>query len=701
MAELSYSIFDCSSFTQDFHPSNILRDCPEDKSSRWGAASDSKQYIILKLEAPAIVTHITFGKYKLPHPCNLKDFTVDVGLEPQRLHPVLASSLLNTPDKETFPLAHTFGAEPFACRYIKITPVQPWADKFNFSIWYVGLRGDATPDTVARAIAHEHTRRFVESERLCLKYLRQQGRFSSLTALTQSSPSGVKLEHDIMTAMWTALMAEDYDGAEETLRTIAAQGMLNTDSLARRSKAVWTRLLPLGPPTQMCHETPGPRGGHQMLIDVETKMLYLFGGWDGESDLGDLWAYSIIEQRWECLSRNTQLDGGPAPRSCHKICLDETNKQIYVFGRFVEVDKVGTTPCDFFRFDIASRTWTLLSSDTARDGGPELIFDHQMCMDNVRGLLFIFGGRSCRSCEVSQAYSGLFQYNVKTGEWRRLKHEGADLGVHIPSRVGHSMLLDQASGQLYIFAGQRERQFLNDFYCLDTHAPRATLLSRDTTKQKGPDPCFTQRSTLDPDLHEIHVMSGLVKSGDDESSSSDNVLNSLWLYQIQRNQWYVVEKTDVANDKANVPCPRFAHQFVFDHHTKTHYLFGGNPGDKERKSARLSDFWSMTITRPGPEALVSQCLFEIRKLNFLQQCERNPRAALKYLQTVVSSCVPHDLPAYVAEFRMLSANVLSPTPRDAEAWRVLRQGAFDRISAHVKQEYAQPDASLEDLVCLQ
>ena len=45
---------------------------------------------------------------------------------------------------------------------------------------------------------------------------------------------------------------------------------------------------------------------------------------------------------------------------------------------------------------------------------------------------------------------------------------------------------------------------------------------------------FTQRATIDPDLNEIHVLSGLSK---DKDKREENVRNSFWIYDIARNNW--------------------------------------------------------------------------------------------------------------------------------------------------------------------
>ena len=65
-------------------------------------------------------------------------------------------------------------------------------------------------------------------------------------------------------------------------------------------------------------------------------MLYLFGGWDGNRDLADFWAFDIANIKWKLLSIDTENDGGPSPRSCHKMVFDTKTRQIFILGRYLE-----------------------------------------------------------------------------------------------------------------------------------------------------------------------------------------------------------------------------------------------------------------------------------------------------------------------------------------------------------------------------
>ena len=48
----------------------------------------------------------------------------------------------------------------------------------------------------------------------------------------------------------------------------------------------------------------------QLLLTVHTETIYLYGGWDGNQDLADLWGYHIPTQQWNCVSKNTEEEVG-------------------------------------------------------------------------------------------------------------------------------------------------------------------------------------------------------------------------------------------------------------------------------------------------------------------------------------------------------------------------------------------------------
>lgn len=81
---------------------------------------------------------------------------------------------------------------------------------------------------------------------------------------------------------------------------------------------------------------PGMRGGHQLIIDSNSSVMYLFGGWDGFEDLSDLWSYNIKRNSWTLIHDRAEAYGGPTPRSCHKMVYDPCNSQIFTLGRYLD-----------------------------------------------------------------------------------------------------------------------------------------------------------------------------------------------------------------------------------------------------------------------------------------------------------------------------------------------------------------------------
>lgn len=74
---------------------NVLVDKPSDQSSRWSTSTNTPpQYLMLKLNRPAIVKAITFGKYSKTHSCNLKKFSVFGGMQDENLAELLSGFVI-------------------------------------------------------------------------------------------------------------------------------------------------------------------------------------------------------------------------------------------------------------------------------------------------------------------------------------------------------------------------------------------------------------------------------------------------------------------------------------------------------------------------------------------------------------------------------------------------------------------------------
>jgi len=689
--KLKYNIHAWSSHSASYHPKNIMVNKPQDQSSRWSSNSNNHmQYITIKLDKMSIVKTITFGKYYKVHVCNLKEFKVYGGLTPNNMIELLHSGLKNDCETETFALKYKSNDIVFPCLYIKIVPLVAWGTNFNFSIWYVELRGHSQQHIVEKAYQEYVNYRENEVVRLCLKHFRQRcylDTFNSLQNLTN-----IKLEDQLLTDLHTNLVFNgDFDTTEEILYRASQKNLFDDYIRECQCKTLWRRINA----TDKNGNSPNMRGGHQMCIDSELGKIYMFGGWDGSQNLADFWEYDESTEEWTCISRDTSKDGGPSPRSCHRIAFDSINKQIYILGYFIESPDVNGSnmESDFWKYDINSRRWIKLSSNTAAKGGPGLIYDHQMVIEPKSQMIYVFGGRTQARNISEDSYSGLYSYSIKEDKWRLLRSDTnqPENSVQLKSRIGHSMLLNPETNELYIFAGkrykdftnERKKNYLSDFYTYRIDDDYVVEVSRNYTMQGGPDAGFTQKATIDIEMGELYMLSGLLN---EKNSNVDTVKNILWMYNIKKKKWtkiyqninYGSEYNNRISNKE--PCTRFASQLVYDTKRKVHYLFGGNPGEMSDPCLRLNDFWELTLIRQSNEDILRSAKFHIRKQKYKEICSTGDYLkALKFLQNNVSEVVNHNDENESKEFRELTQYLFNIQKNSADSTNI-------KIENKIKQE---------------
>lgn len=244
---------------------------------------------------------------------------------------ILFFSGLNADSKpETFKLKHQINGSQFTLRYIKIVPIQAHSPSFNFSIWFIELRGCDDHVQVKDAISWFTNFRQREAIRLCLKHLRQHNFSEAFDSLQKRTK--VQLEDELLTRLHLLLVIEgNFSESESLLESACSQSYFNEYLRKQEYKTIWKPLVP-----SYGTNKPGMRGGHQMCIDPKSEIIYLFGGWNGSKDLADLWSYHIPTGEWKCISKDTSAEGGPTPRSCHKMCIDPVRKRIFTLGRYID-----------------------------------------------------------------------------------------------------------------------------------------------------------------------------------------------------------------------------------------------------------------------------------------------------------------------------------------------------------------------------
>ncbi|KAG9309268.1 Muskelin N-terminus-domain-containing protein [Chiua virens] len=569
------------------------------------------------------------------HPCNMKEFKLYVGLNPDHMIQVLHAGLRDDSISETFSIKNVNrDGVLFPTRFIKIIPLSAHGQSFHISIWHVSISGITEPSYVERIRVRYDEHRETVVLRQILKHLRERRLLTPYQSIL--SRTQIQFEHPIVTSLHASLVLQgNWSEAELLLTQASSSGLFQSYLQSCQPHAQWRRLHGV----DADGDAPSKRGGHAMCIDPDNGHIYLFGGWDGYKSLDDFWMYDIRSERWHVISHSAALEkNGPIARSCHKMVFDTKSGSIYLLGRLGDGDvmpprpedeealrrageRVGsrTTYCsEFYRYHtrgLDAGKWDLLSFDTASSGGPPLIFDHQMVMDCDAQVVYVSGGRVVDGDWDSPKYSGLYSYNVRTSKWKLLQPvQSPSSPTSQPAllpRFGHSMVLDPHTHTLFIFAGQRDDRYLSDMHVYEIASNTVSELFSNFSASGGPDACFTQRAVVDPSLKEVYVFCGLTRA---QQSSALTVLRSdapNWVYQYsnpsQPGRWTqilaeLVPETlcgssgdhghvhggsksgglgpdEAGRSELSVPLPRYAHQVVYDERTKKVYMHGGNAGE--------------------------------------------------------------------------------------------------------------------------
>ncbi|KAJ1723368.1 hypothetical protein LPJ53_002272 [Coemansia erecta] len=438
---LPYEVHSWSSHSANFLPNNIIVDRPHDQASRWATVvNNHRQYITLRLERPALVRSIKFGKFY--------------------------KSLRNDSEPEIISLRQKLDGYYIPCQFIKIQPLLAYDQKFNFSIWHVELQGTMDPRIMQVILSDFNRLKEQEVVRSCLRFFRDRGYNDAYNALERQV--GTPLEMPVLTQIYKALVeSRDYDKAECLLFEAEAKGMFSDCISKVPYVAKW------GPADLYAAADPPARGGHQMCINKEDRLVYLYGGWDGSCNLGDFWVYSIDSGIWRCISSNTHNESGPGPRSCHSMCFDSVYKCVYIMGKYVEREYRGNTSLenDLYCYDTRRNEWIVLSENTEVQNGPKLLFNSQMVFDPRHCYLYVYGGKVVLpdSNDSTIVYSGMYRYDLRKHRWTRLKPDFHMLEQehHVRGRYFHSMTIDSDQQRLYILSSKRDVSTPGDLFIYD------------------------------------------------------------------------------------------------------------------------------------------------------------------------------------------------------------------------------------------
>ncbi|GAB67983.1 kelch domain-containing protein [Plasmodium cynomolgi strain B] len=173
--------------------------------------------------------------------------------------------------------------------------------------------------------------------------------------------------------------------------------------------------------------------------------VYIFGGYKSERRLNDFYKYNIAENEWIKI----ESINGPSKRENNPAFLFKD--KMYILGGY-QGNEIWLN--DFYVYDLRRENWQVVNvkKESMRYAPPSL-FGFALSVDELKGILYLFGGYDGRS-----VHNKMYAFDLQEEKWIQVKQSG-----QIPSprscAIGHI-----SDGYFYIFGGYNGEYGLNIFY---------------------------------------------------------------------------------------------------------------------------------------------------------------------------------------------------------------------------------------------
>jgi len=98
---------------------------------------------------------------------------------------------------------------------------------------------------------------------------------------------------------------------------------------------------------------PTARSGHTAVVYKDS--MYIFGGWNGHTSLGDFYSYNFEMKSWKKLDSNGTI---PSKRRMHSAIVYKDN--MYLFGGFDE-ERTARSYNELYQYDFKTNTWEMIN----------------------------------------------------------------------------------------------------------------------------------------------------------------------------------------------------------------------------------------------------------------------------------------------------------------------------------------------------
>jgi len=304
----------------------------------------------------------------------------------------------------------------------------------------------------------------------------------------------------------------------------------------------------------------GKRNGHSVVHynDGTYDLMVVFGGYNGNNYLNDVWTYNITTDSW------AQQTSGATAGTLHTAIYynDGTNDLMVVFGGYDGNNFLN----DVWEYNITADSWTQKTSGaTARDYHSAIYYN-----DGTNDLMVVVGGY-----DGNNVINDVWEYNITTDTWTQKNNWSL--------RSGHSAVYynDGTKDKMVVFGGYDGNNVINDVWEYNISTDTWTQKTSGATARYSHSTIYYNNGTYD-----LMIVYGGTYNGSD--------LNDIWEYNINVDSW--TQKTSGATARETTS------MIYYNDGANKLIIYGGWSASN---SNQLNDVWQYNISHIATEGYIS------------------------------------------------------------------------------------------------
>ncbi|MBN1540433.1 MAG: hypothetical protein JW939_09840 [Candidatus Thermoplasmatota archaeon] len=260
---------------------------------------------------------------------------------------------------------------------------------------------------------------------------------------------------------------------------------------------------------------PGGRGYFGDAVDDVNRKLYIYGGYESDSVMDDLWEFDVLTEQWRKLNFN--LEPAVPRRTRVPMVIDTTSAPPSLYLHMGRGDSTQNNDnlSGFFRIDLIEPSPTLTPLNDGITTGVMKRYEHDMCIDEANKKIYMYGGYN----EEMGYLTEFWVYDIVTDQWQFIPTH-----PDMSRLYGSRMFYRAADGTVNIWggliSGSTESELL---WTYDTAL--GTWSSRSFSD--APDGRLMYANHYSPEADSFVVFAGRYYSGGGGSSSRYRDMNYL------------------------------------------------------------------------------------------------------------------------------------------------------------------------------